>query len=254
MAGAVLFLGYNIMMATKIYETSFIELTDGTKIKVSPLKIAYLREFMDTFELVKEAKDDDQAIAVLVECARIAMQQYFPSIKTIEDVEDNMNMPTVYQLLDAAAGIKINGEPQEDSDKKQQSVKSQASEGGSTWKTLDLAKLESEVFLMGSWKDYEELETSLSIPELMSTLGSRRELDYEEKKFLAAIQGVDIDKNSNKTNEWEEMKARVFSKGQASDSKDIVALQGYNAQKAGFGIGMGLTYEKLDESAPSSVV
>jgi hypothetical protein len=32
----------------------------------------------------------------------------------------------------------------------------------------------------------------------------------------------------------------------ASDSKDIVALQGINAQKAGFGIGMGLEYEKID--------
>jgi hypothetical protein len=42
------------------------------------------------------------------------------------------------------------------------------------------------------------------------------------------------------------MKARVFSGGQASDSKDIVALQGINAQKAGFGIGMGLDYEKID--------
>jgi hypothetical protein len=68
------------------------------------------------------------------------------------------------------------------------------------------------------------------------------------------MQGVDLDKASGKGNEWEEMKARVFSGGQAADSKDIVALQGYNAQKAGFGIGMGLTYEKLDESVPSSVV
>jgi hypothetical protein len=39
------------------------------------------------------------------------------------------------------------------------------------------------------------------------------------------------------------MKARVFSKGQATDSKDVLALQGATAQKAGFGIGMGLDYE-----------
>ena len=42
------------------------------------------------------------------------------------------------------------------------------------------------------------------------------------------------------------MKAKVFSGGQAANSKDIVALQGINAQRAGFGIGMGLTYEKID--------
>ena len=63
---------------------------------------------------------------------------------------------------------------------------------------------------------------------------------------MAAMQGVDLDKQSGKSDAWEEMKARVFSGGQASDSKDIVALQGFNAQKAGFGIGMGLSYEKVE--------
>lgn len=43
------------------------------------------------------------------------------------------------------------------------------------------------------------------------------------------------------------MKARVFSGGQASDSSDIVSLQGYNAEKAGFGIGMGLDYERISD-------
>ena len=41
------------------------------------------------------------------------------------------------------------------------------------------------------------------------------------------------------------MKARVFSRGQTSDGNDVLALQGANAQKAGFGIGMGLEYEDL---------
>jgi hypothetical protein len=81
----------------------------------------------------------------------------------------------------------------------------------------------------------------------MATLESKRELDYQEKKFLAAIQGVDLDKNSgnNSGNKWEEMKAKVFSGGKAANSNDVLALQGVNAQKAGFGIGMGLGYEDL---------
>jgi hypothetical protein len=83
------------------------------------------------------------------------------------------------------------------------------------------------------------------MPEILATLNSKRDLDYQEKKFLAAIQGVDLDKQSGKKNEWEEMKARVFSKGQASNASDVVALQGANAQKAGFGIGMGLSYQDL---------
>jgi hypothetical protein len=41
------------------------------------------------------------------------------------------------------------------------------------------------------------------------------------------------------------MKARVFSRGQTSDSNDILSLQGPAAKKAGFGIGMGIEYEKI---------
>ena len=55
-----------------------------------------------------------------------------------------------------------------------------------------------------------------------------------------------LDKNADKSNAWEEMKARVFSKGEAENAKDILALQGVSAQRAGFGIGLGLDYEKVD--------
>jgi hypothetical protein len=105
--------------------------------------------------------------------------------------------------------------------------------------------LESEVFLLGIWKDYEELELSLSMPELISTLTSKRDVDYQEKKFFAAIQGVDLDKNKNKDNAWEKMKAKVFSGGMTSDPNDVLSLQGQTAAKAGFGIGMGLDYKRV---------
>lgn len=233
-------------MATTIYKNKIIKLIDGTEIEATPLKIKYLREFMTAFDLVRDTQDDAEAISSLVACARIAMKQYYPSIsKTIEDVEDNLDLPAIYQVLEIAGGIKINKDSQE-------AVKDQAVDSGMTWEDLDLAKLESEVFLLGIWKDYHDLELSLSMPELLATLESKRELDYEEKKFLAAIQGVDLDKNSNSEKgqkEWENMKARVFSRGATSDSNDVLALQGVNAQKAGFGIGLGLDYE--DSRDPS---
>jgi hypothetical protein len=197
---------------------------------------------MEAFEYVKKAKNDDEAVDYLIECVRITMKQYYPEIiLTKSDIEDSLDMPTIYTILDISAGIKIN-------EKSSQTVKNQAEDSGATWSDLDLAKIEAEVFLIGIWKDYKELEESLSMPELMATLSSRRELDYEEKKFLAAIQGVDLDKQSGSSRgqkEWEDMKARVFSKGKTSDSKDILALQGQNAKSAGFGIGMGLEYEDL---------
>jgi hypothetical protein len=169
------------------------------------------------------------------------MQQYLPRIKTVEELEDIVNMPNIYKILDIAAGIKINS-------KSEEPVKKQAVESGSSWDTLDLAVLESELFLLGIWKDYEELEESLSMPELTATLNVKRDSEYSDKKFLAAMQGVDLDKESgnSKGNAWEEMKARVYSGGQAANANDVLALQGVNAQKAGFGIGMGLSYERID--------
>jgi hypothetical protein len=229
-------------MATTIYNTQTVYLFDGTELEIIPLKIKYLRDFMTAFQNIKNTKNDDEAIAVLVECVRICMKQYYPSISnTTEEVEDNVDLPTIYKILDTSAGIRINK-------KSEAPVKDQAIDSGQTWDDLDLAKLESEVFLLGIWKDYQELETSISMPELMATLEVSRELDYTEKKFLAAIQGVDLDKQSGSERgqkEWEDMKARVFSKGQSTDSNDIVSLQGSMAQKAGFGIGLGLDYEDL---------
>ena len=192
--------------------------------------------FLEEFENVKKSKNDDEAINYLSKCATITMRQYYPSIKTQEQLEDNIDMPTIYKLLDYSAGIKIN-------EKSEETVKDQAKESGSTWDELNLAELEAEVFLLGIWKDYDELESSMSMPEIMATLKVKRDLDYGQKKFLAAMQGVDLDKASGKEDAWEEMKARVFSKGSASGSNDILALQGANAQKAGFGIGMGIDYE-----------
>lgn len=229
-------------MATEIYKIEKIQLVDGTEVELIPLKIKYLREFMSVFNAIRVTKNDQEAILILSECARICMKQYHPEIsKTIGLLEDSLDLPTVYKVLNVAAGIKVDK-------KSEEPVKDQATSSGSTWDSLDLAKLESEAFLLGIWKDYQELEESMSMPELMATLSSKRELDYEEKKFLAAIQGVDLDAQSGGSRgqkEWEDMKARVFSGGQTADSNDILALQGPAAQKAGFGIGMGIDYDDL---------
>jgi hypothetical protein len=229
-------------MATAIYNTKIIKLINGTELEIVPLKIKYLRQFMEAFEDVKKSKSDDETVELLAECVRISMKQFYPEIsKNVSDIEDNLDMPTIYKILDVCAGIKIN-------QKLEEPLKDQATDSGSSWLDLDLAAIESEVFLLGIWKDYNELEESLSMPELVATLAVSRDLEYQKNKFLAAIQGIDLDKNSGSEKgqkEWEDMKARVFSGGATTDSNDILALQGHNAQKAGFGIGMGLEYENL---------
>jgi hypothetical protein len=229
-------------MATEIYKKDKIQLIDGTSIEIVPLKIKYLREFMLFFEDIDSKRTDEESIDHLLKCAQIAMKQYRPELAgRPEDVADNLDIHNLYKLIGVAANIKVNK-------KSTEPVKEQAQKSGKKWSELDLASLESEVFLLGIWKDYEELELSLSMPELMATLESKRESDYQDKKFAAAMQGVDLYAQSGQSKgqkEWEDMKARVFSKGQATDSNDILALQGENAKKVGFGIGMGLDYDDM---------
>lgn len=66
------------------------------------------------------------------------------------------------------------------------------------------------------------MEEELSIDELLATLNAYREQKQEERKFFAAIQGVDLNQDTSQ--------------------RDITELQGYEAAQAGFGIGAGLGY------------
>jgi hypothetical protein len=231
-------------MPTKIYDIHELELIDGTILELSPLKIKYLREFMETFELIKQCKTDEESISVLVDCVRVSMKQFHPVLKTIADVEDSIDLPTIYKIIDICAGVKMNKDAQEE---KEISEAKPASKENS-WDNLDLVKLESEIFVLGAWKNFDELESNISMPELLAIIESIRELDYSEKKFLAAMQGVDLDesKNKNEPDPWEAMKARVASQVSGignGDPNDILSYQGQKAAQNGFGIGMGLDYE-----------
>jgi hypothetical protein len=92
------------------------------------------------------------------------------------------------------------------------------------------------------------MENSISIPELVAIIEAKNKQEYEERKFFAAIQGVDMDKqNSSEGQEaWERIKAKAFSGGKTTSPDDIVSLSGTAAKKAGFGIGEGLDYEVID--------
>ena len=235
-------------MAKEIYATKNIYLLDGTELEVSPLKIKYLKPFMETFANVKGTNTDDEAIVYLVECVRIAMKQFYPSIKTRDDVEDSMDMATLYDILEVCGGIKIKG----DNSSPAPESKAPASGNGngqnseSTWDGMDFPKLEAEAFMLGIWQNYDELEKNLSMPELILTLETKREMDWQNRKFLASLQGIDLEgatSGESNVDPWEAMKARVDSGGKTSDPNDILSFQGAKAAKMGFGIGMGLEYE-----------
>lgn len=240
-------------MPTEIYKTRYVKTFEGEEVEITPLKIKYLKQLMNAFSTIDYAEDEDQKINVMVECVRIAMKQYRPDLsKDVSLIEDNFDLHSIYKILDYAAKIKILGNSEDDEEPEPQ----QEDGDPTTWENLDLAKLESEVFVLGIWKNFEDLETALSLEELMKILETIRDLDYQEKKFSAALKGIDLDEQTGKNDaevkgqqEWENLKARVYSRGATTDANDILSMQGQNAASAGFGIGFGLDYEDARDPA-----
>lgn len=84
--------------------------------------------------------------------------------------------------------------------------------------------------------------------ELTAVLVAKHEVDYQMKKFQAALKGVDLDAQSGVQEEvtFDSFKDKVLEKHGATNQNDILSLSGAAAEKLGFGIGMGLEYELIE--------
>lgn len=95
-------------MATTVHESKELTLMDGSKISVRPLKISLLRPFMKKFEGVAAvAEDNEKSMTLLVECVAIAMQQYKPELADVSKLEEVLDLPTVYKIVEAASGTTL---------------------------------------------------------------------------------------------------------------------------------------------------
>jgi hypothetical protein len=98
-------------MATSVYETVEIALLDGSEITIRPLKISVLREFMKKFEKIAEVADDNiKSMDVLLDCVVTAMKQYKPELAEKDKLEEVIDLPTVYKIIEVASGIKFGGD------------------------------------------------------------------------------------------------------------------------------------------------
>ena len=99
-------------MPTSVETTHMLELDDRPPIELRPLKIKRLREFMSAFENLQDVADsNDKSLGVLLECSSIAMKQYAPDLATVEQLEDILDLPQIYLIIEAASGMKLGGEP-----------------------------------------------------------------------------------------------------------------------------------------------
>jgi hypothetical protein len=97
-------------MATTINEEKTITLVDGTKISARPLKISLLRQFLKKFDEIAEVADNnDKSMDILMQCVVIALTQYNPTLaaKEISELEDVLDLPVVYEIVEIASGIKL---------------------------------------------------------------------------------------------------------------------------------------------------
>lgn len=83
--------------------------------------------------------------------------------------------------------------------------------------------------MLGNWKNYEELESNLSLDELFAIIKASREKENREQRFVAAINGIDVDSNEEKA------------------TQDILSLRGSQAYDEGFGVGAGIGVVELGE-------
>lgn len=99
-------------MATAVYNIVELELMDGSTISCRPLKIKLLREFMKEFAKMDAEgvrQDNDKAINVLLKCCAVAMKQFNPDL-TPAELEDLLDLQTLYKIIEVASGIKMSGD------------------------------------------------------------------------------------------------------------------------------------------------
>jgi len=86
--------------------------------------------------------------------------------------------------------------------------------------------------MLGIWRNFDELEESLSLKELNLILDQKREQDRLNKVFTAALKGIDLEKNQKDPiqKRIEEVKRRAAAKvagGEAELNKEEFSVMGF---------------------------
>ena len=87
--------------------------------------------------------------------------------------------------------------------------------------------------LIGNWKNIDEIEELLCLPEIEQILTTHAEVNHSEKVFLAGLQGIQLEENANK-----EAFERAKSRAQARlrGEKAVTAAEIEAAELADMGI------------------
>jgi len=95
-------------MATTVYETIELELLDGRSIVVKPLNLKNLREVMKEWQKAAEATNEDEFLDILINCTAIAFKQFAPDLAEKDEIEEAVDLQTMYKILEVSADIRLN--------------------------------------------------------------------------------------------------------------------------------------------------
>ena len=83
------------------------------------------------------------------------------------------------------------------------------------------------------------------MPEMVQTFRAMQKTEDDKRRFLASIQGIDLDDNRNSEEKtFDDVRRKAL--GINANADDVVSLQGTFASEAGFGIGAGLGYTTIN--------
>lgn len=98
-------------MANQVFKVESFVLQDeegnpGREVRITPLPIKPLRDFMAEFGKLSEAKNDEDATNIIYNCAVIAINARNKEIPEGE-LENTLDLPTAIKISEIAGGVQL---------------------------------------------------------------------------------------------------------------------------------------------------
>lgn len=98
-------------MATKVFTVEQIEVQDGTILTIKPLNIKRLRVFMEIVKDFDKIEDEAESIDLMIRACSLAIGADKENKDKADDnewLEENLDIPTMWKILEVAGGVKPN--------------------------------------------------------------------------------------------------------------------------------------------------
>lgn len=96
-------------MATTVYTTEEVTLQNDVTVTLKPLPIRQLRKFMTELQKLTTIDTEEDGITVMIALAALCIQKQVPDlVANQDDLEDALDMPTVYKIIEVCGGVKLN--------------------------------------------------------------------------------------------------------------------------------------------------